>query len=100
MPPKHDLRGGKESADSFAMSSIVLVAPMKCSFVAVKSRKLAICNNRPISYKVPTRSLPHLLFGVVFSEGWTSLRDMKIRFGHAEVLKPRGHNRIATTSDA
>ena len=35
MPPKHDLRGGKISADSFAMSSnTFVVSSMRCFFAA------------------------------------------------------------------
>ena len=41
MPPKHDFRGGKASADSFAMSSMALVASMIRSFVAAGSCELA-----------------------------------------------------------
>ena len=41
MPPKQDLRGGNASADSFAMSSMALVASMIRSFVAVGSHELA-----------------------------------------------------------
>ena len=41
MPPKHDLRGGKASADSFAISSIALVASMNRSLVAVKDHEFA-----------------------------------------------------------
>ena len=41
MPPKHDLRGGNTSADSFAMSSMALVASMIRSFVAAGNRELA-----------------------------------------------------------
>ena len=37
IPPKHDLRGGKASADSFAISSIALVASTKRSLVAAES---------------------------------------------------------------
>ena len=35
IPPKHDLRGGKISADSFAMSSnTFVVSSMRCFFAA------------------------------------------------------------------
>ena len=41
IPPKHDLRGGKASADSFAMSSIAFVASMKRYFFATESHELS-----------------------------------------------------------
>ena len=41
MPPTHDLRGGKASVDSFAISSSDFVASIKRCFVSTKSRELA-----------------------------------------------------------
>ena len=41
MPPKHDLRGGKASADSFAISSSALAASMKRCFFAVERHEFA-----------------------------------------------------------
>ena len=40
MPPKHDLRGGRASVDSFAISSSVFVASMKHCFVATEIHEL------------------------------------------------------------
>jgi hypothetical protein len=45
IPPKHDLRGGKASADSFAISSTVFVASMMRCLLAEKSNELAECDN-------------------------------------------------------
>ena len=41
MPPKHDLRGGKASADSFAMSRNIFVASTSRCFFATQIRELA-----------------------------------------------------------
>ena len=41
MPPTQDLRGGKASVDSFAISSSDFVASMKRCFVSTKKRELA-----------------------------------------------------------
>ena len=40
MPPKHDLRGGRASADSFAISSSIFVALTSRSFFAAENREL------------------------------------------------------------
>ena len=40
MPPKHDLRGGKASADSFAISSSVFITSTKRCFFATESRQV------------------------------------------------------------
>jgi hypothetical protein len=40
MPPKHDLRGGRASADSFAMSSNIFVASTSRCFFAVGSHEV------------------------------------------------------------
>src|ERR1700709_216740 len=40
MPPKHDLRGGKASADSFAMSSSIFIPLTSRSFFAGENREL------------------------------------------------------------
>ena len=70
MPPKHDLRGGKASADSFAMSNIAFVASMKRSFVAAEIREpVYLIADGPISYTNLARCLSHSLFGVVFLKG-------------------------------
>ena len=72
MPPKQDFRGGKASADSFAMSSIAFVISMKRSFVAAEIHELAyLTADGPISYTKLARHLSRSPFGVVFSEGWT-----------------------------
>ena len=72
MPPRHDFRGGKASADSFAMSSIALVISMKRSFVAVEIHELVyMIADGPISYTNLARCLSHSPIGVIFSEGWT-----------------------------
>ena len=41
IPPKHDLRGGKASADSFAISSSVFVTSIMRCFFAAKINQLA-----------------------------------------------------------
>ena len=41
MPPKHDSRDGKASADSFAISRSTFVASMNRSVFAVKSHEFA-----------------------------------------------------------
>ena len=72
MPPKHDLRGGKASADSFAMSSMAFVISMKRSFVAAEINELVyLTADGPISYTKLAQCLSHSPFGVVFLEGWT-----------------------------
>ena len=46
IPPRHDLRGGKASANSFAIPNIAFVALMDCSLAAVESHELAyLCDN-------------------------------------------------------
>ena len=40
IPPRHDLRGGKASADSFAISSKDFVASMNCCFFAAENMSL------------------------------------------------------------
>lgn len=40
MNPKHDLRGGNTSDDSFAMSKSVFVASMSRCFFAAESREV------------------------------------------------------------
>ena len=42
MPPKHDLRGGQASADSFAMSRNIFVVSMSRCFFAAQIYELAI----------------------------------------------------------
>ena len=41
MPPKHDLRGGRASANSFVISSSVFIASMKHRFVVTEVHELA-----------------------------------------------------------
>ena len=72
MPPKHDLRGGKASADSFAMSNIAFVISMKRSFVTADIHELVyLTADGPISYTKLAQCLSYSPFGVVFSDGWT-----------------------------
>jgi hypothetical protein len=85
MPPKQDLRGGKASADSFAISSTVFVASMKRCLFAAESYELAHAITYSISYMNLARPLLRSSFGVVFSEIWTysvesRQRDVGIRF--------------------
>ena len=40
MPPKHDLRGGNQSDDSFAISRTIFVASMSRCFFTVESHEI------------------------------------------------------------
>jgi hypothetical protein len=98
MPPKHDLRGGRASADSFAMSSSIFVASMNRRFFAAGSRKIGSVLNQ-ISYMSSPGWLSRWPPGVVFQGERTwfrVVRDVSLLLSIVVVLKaevgvPRGH---------
>lgn len=68
MAPKQDLRGGKASADSFAMSRSVIVASTSLNLFAEQSRKLVKakyngldCVHEPCAASAPETSRGRLL---------------------------------------
>jgi hypothetical protein len=72
MPPKHDLRGGNASEDSFAISSNIFAASMnRCFFAGDHQRVRKGGNDDQISYKNLAQLASHRLMGVVFEERLT-----------------------------
>jgi len=72
MAPKHDLRGGNASEDSFVMSNNILTASMNRCFLAVGHQRVREGGNESVGfYKNSVRLVYHRLTGVVFEEQQT-----------------------------
>ena len=98
IPPKHDLRGGKASADSFPMSISVFVASMKRRFVAGEGHELADA----MIVRSHVHELGPIPFPLVVWRGFLRSLDMVeshpqnakagfVSVRNFEAPKPRGH---------
>ena len=68
MPPKHDLRGGQKSADSFAMSSNIFPPSINRCFVAAESHEVANVDDSLDSYMNLVRCLLYRQLGALCVE--------------------------------
>ena len=73
MPPKHDLRGGNASDDSFAMSSSIFTASMNRCFLAAVCQRVQTGggDTSRASHKNLVWLAFHRLMGVVSEERQT-----------------------------
>ena len=71
MPPKHDLRGGRASADSFAISSSIFVALTSRSFFAAENRELRMRPYPSLVHELNPVSAP-----LAFGRGFFRTLDM------------------------
>ena len=104
MAPKQDLRGGKASADSFAMSKRVIVASINRSLFAEQSRKLVKAKHHGLDrvHELCAASAPETARGRLLCEAdmigsrmWDlETRDVVVR--KVQVHLPRGLALIAT----
>ena len=65
MPPKHDLRGGNASDDSFEMSRSVLTASITRCFLAADRQRIQEIRARYLSHKNLAQVASHRLMEVV-----------------------------------
>ena len=72
MPPKHDLRGGNASVDSFAMSINVLTTSMsRCFLAGGRQRFRKDGNDNELSHRSLAQIASHRSMGVVSEERLT-----------------------------